>query len=108
MKYKIIQIDSASNTIILTIESTDKIEPEKEFDEIQQYLSELKKQNSDDAKFISSHLEGMIKYFEAEKAKEKRKFRRHEEISIDKQVFKELKLNIDDIINIEITKDEKI
>lgn len=104
MKYKIVSISSGSKTMILRIESTEEVKPDKEFSEVHKYINDLKNSKDEMAKMMSTNLEGMIKYFESVEEKEKRQFKRQDEISIDKQVFKELKINVDDIINLEITK----
>lgn len=108
MKYKIVSISSGSETMVLRLETTEEVKPKKEYNEVHKFIEQLKNSDKEIDKITASSLAGMVKYFESIQETENRQFKRHDEIAIDKTVFRELKLNVDDIIIIDIKKDSQI
>lgn len=104
MKFKISSMSSNEKTTNLHLEPVEEIKPQKEFDEIKLMINKLKESPDEINKMTAANLEVMISYFESIEAKENRQFKPNYSILIDKQIFKEQKLQLDDIVTLEVQK----
>jgi len=105
MEFRIVSMVTSGMNVVLQLEDAEKIPEKMDISAFDKAITKLKGNGKDFDKFFVQQLELMKAVFiEEEKRNSFRPSRHIFEIPIDKQLFKELDLKLDDKVSLEIKK----